>query len=281
LNPRPPEPHNARLAWSRRVNEILDAGSEDLPTADFEVFELKHLLALDDRIVVPVLLYLFRHVERRLGNRPTLIEIDEAWLALMHSLFGQRINHWLLTLRKQNAAVILATQSPAQLTQSPFRHTVFDSCPTRIYLPNAEASTPGQLELYRDLGLNDREIASIARAVPKRHYYFKSPRGSRLFELGLGPLALAFLAGLPGTTVDETRRQVEALAEREQRWPGAWLESLGLADWADRYRSLADMDSMGGSTSARVDGRSPSGTLPFEGDLYDAIRNRSAADARA
>jgi len=54
-----------------------------------------------------------------------------------------------------------------------------DAWVTEIYLPNADAVTPSQAELYRDLGLNEREIAIIARATPKRHYYFTSPRGSR------------------------------------------------------------------------------------------------------
>ncbi|MBN9164395.1 MAG: hypothetical protein J0I07_25755, partial [Myxococcales bacterium] len=31
-----------------------------------------------------------------------------------------------------------------------------------------------------------------ARATPKRHYYLQSFRGNRLFELGLGPIALTF-----------------------------------------------------------------------------------------
>ncbi|HWG33400.1 MAG TPA: hypothetical protein VN650_04470 [Gemmatimonadaceae bacterium] len=218
--------------------ELLDANTDDLEPSSFEVFELKHLLALDDRVAVPVLLYLFRRVERRLNGRPTLIEVDEAWMALMHSLFGARIHQWLLTLRKQNAAVVLATQSPAQLAQLPFRHTILDSCPTKIYLPNHDAGTPGQVSLYRELGLNAREIESIAQAVPKRHYYFKSPRGSRLFELGLGPVALAFLAGQAGATLDETRRAVSNMTAVEPQWQTAWLESLGLDQWAERLRTL-------------------------------------------
>ena len=219
--------------------ELLDAATDDLCEGAYQVFELKHLLALDDRVALPVLLYLFRRIERRLDGRPTLIAIDEAWLALMHSLFGARINQWLLTLRKQNAAVVLATQSPAQLAQLPFRSTILDSCPTKLYLANPDAATPAQAPLYRELGLNAREVSLIAQAVPKRHYYFKSPRGSRLFELGLGPAALAFLAGLPGATIDETRRAVEALAKtHESAWPIAWLDSLGHARWAEHLRAL-------------------------------------------
>lgn len=228
--------------------ELLDANAEDLEQADFEVFELKHLLALDDRVAVPVLLYLFRRVERRLGIRPTLIQVDEAWMALMHSLFGARIHQWLLSLRKLNAAVVLATQSPAQLAGLPFRHTILDSCPTKIYLPNADATSPGQLEIYRDLGLNPREIESIARAVPKRHYYFKSPRGSRLFELALGPVAMAFLTGQTGATLDETRRTVQALVASDPSWQATWLASLGHARSAERL-SLRLLDDASARTN--------------------------------
>jgi type IV secretory pathway VirB4 component len=50
---------------------------------------------------------------------------------------------------------------------------------------------------HRDLrrfGLNDRQIEILARAAPKRDYYCQSRRSNRLFELGLGPVALAFCA---------------------------------------------------------------------------------------
>jgi len=218
--------------------QLLDASEDDLADGRFQVFEMKHLFALDDRIALPVLLYLFRRIEQRLDGSPTLLVIDEAWMALMHSLFGARVNQWLLQLRKQNAAVVLATQSPAQLAQLAHRHTIVDSCVTKIYLPNPDAMTPAQAPLYRDLGLNDREIAILAHAVPKRHYYFKSSRGSRLFELGLGPLALSFLAPEPGASMEDTRRHLESLMATQGRdWPAAWLEERGLSDWAARLRA--------------------------------------------
>jgi type IV secretion system protein TrbE len=218
--------------------QLLDASVDDLADGAFQVFEMKHLLTLDDRIALPVLLYLFRRIEQRLDGSPTLLLIDEAWMALMHSLFGARVNQWLLQLRKQNAAVVLATQSPAQLVQLAHRHTIVDSCVTKIYLPNPDATTPAQTQLYRDLGLNEREIAIIARATPKRHYYLKSPRGSRLFELGLGPVALSFIAADPGASVEETRRHLESLiATHGGDWPAVRLEERGLGTWAERLRA--------------------------------------------
>jgi type IV secretory pathway VirB4 component len=198
---------------------------------------MKHLLALDDRVALPVLLYLFRRVEQRLDGRPTLIEIDEAWMALMHPRFGARITQWLLTLRKQNAAVVLATQSPAQLAQLPARHAIVESCPTKFYLPNADAAAPASAELYNDFGLNAREIATIAAATPKRHYYVKSTRGSRLFELGLGPLALAVMTPPAGQTVEDAKRRIEILMrECDDQWLAVWLEQRGLTQAAAAFR---------------------------------------------
>jgi type IV secretion system protein VirB4 len=219
--------------------ELLDAGQDDLAEGRFQVFELKHLLALDNRAALPVLLHLFRRMEQRLDGSPTLVLIDEAWMALTHSLFGARVNQWLLQLRKQNAAVVLATQSPAQLAELPQRHTILDSCVTKIYLPNPDAATAAQASLYRDLGLNEREIALIASAEPKRQYYYKSPRGSRLFELGLGPLALSFLTADPGASLEDTRRHIETLiAARGNAWPAARLGERGLGEWAARFHVL-------------------------------------------
>ena len=158
-------------------------------------------------------------------------------MILLHSLFGARINQWLLQLRKANAAVVLATQSPAQLEHLPHRHTITDSCPTKIFLPNPDAGTPAQAALYHDLGLNQRQTGIIARATPKRHYYFTSPRGSRLFELGLGPLALSLLAAPAGATSEDMKREVEGLITRHgDQWPAIWLDSQGLHDWVERYR---------------------------------------------
>ena len=50
------------------------------------------------------------------------------------------------------------------------------------------------MAICRRFGLNDRQIEILARATPKRDYYCQSRRGNRLFELGLGEVALAFAA---------------------------------------------------------------------------------------
>jgi len=104
-------------------------------------------------------------------------------------------------------------------------------------LPNPDAATTAQVVLYRELGLNDREIAIIEGATAKRHYYVKSSAGSRLFELGLGPVALSFLSTPSGSSMEATRRHLEALiASHGNDWPAIWLEERGLPAWARQFR---------------------------------------------
>src|SRR3546814_7847109 len=57
----------------------------------------------------------------------------------------------------------------------------------------------------------------IAAAQPKRDYYLQSWRGNRLFELGLGPVALAFCAASQ-TRSEERRVGKECVSTCRSRW---------------------------------------------------------------
>lgn len=219
------------------LGHLLDADEDGLRDGHYQVFEIKHLMDLSDKVLIPVLLYLFRSVEKKLGaGKPTLIVIEEAWAALMKSLFADRIKQWLLTLRKENAAVIMVAHSPAQLAELENKQLLIESCPTRIFLPNPDALDPQNAHLYEALGLNATEVGIVGRARKKRDYYFSSPQGSRLFSLGLGKVALSFLGSRPGKSMQETIREADELAARfGSTWAGEWLRRQGLEAWGDDY----------------------------------------------
>jgi hypothetical protein len=63
----------------------------------------------------------------------------------------------------------------------------------KIFLPDDEALTPAMAEAYKAVGLTTAEIQILAKAQKKRDYYYRSVKGRRLFELGLGPAALALV----------------------------------------------------------------------------------------
>ena len=201
---------------------------------------------MSDRVLVPALTYLFRRVEEGLDGSPTLIVIEEAWAALMHGRFADRLRQWLLTLRKRNAAVVVVAHSPAQFRDPGVKgaQLLVESCPTRIFLPNPDAAEPDTAALYRWLGLNEAEVSRLARARKKRDYYVRSPSGARTFDLALGPLEMAFLGTLPGRSADETVREAARLAAAEgERWTVEWLRLCGLDAEAEALASTIEVPS--------------------------------------
>jgi type IV secretion system protein VirB4 len=221
--------------------ESKSEGTSGVINPAYQVFELSAVCDLPESVFIPLLLYLFHHVERQLrADRPSIIVLEEVWHALMHSSFSERIKQWLLTLRKQNAAVVMVAHTPAQIAQLENREIIIDSCPTKIFLPNPDAIDPEAKALYRTMGLNEREIAAIATATRKKHYFFKCPVGSRLFDLDLGPLALQFVA-MPSGEVGALRQRVEALEKKCGRgWVAHWLREQGLPEWANRFEGLEE-----------------------------------------
>jgi len=196
------------------------------------IFETEQLLQKNAQGIIPVLLYLFRCIERMLDGSPTLIPLDEAWAYLQHPLFKDRLKDWLKTLRKKNAAVILATQQISDLTSSGIEDVIFESCPTKVLPPNTECRNPTSRSFYERAGLNGRELDQLAMAIPKKHYYMVSPLGRRMVDLGIGPVALAFV----GVNGKEERMAAQAVMdEYPDTWRSEWLKVKGQHDWAEYY----------------------------------------------
>ncbi len=204
------EPYTVKGPYGR----LLDGSSPVSAAGRIQCWELSEVLALGDAAAVPLLLTLFRSVERSLDGAPTLIVVEEAWAALLRSAFARRLEEWLLTLRKRNAALVIVAHSPAQIRALENRAILTESCPTKIVLPNPEAATDDNAPVYRALGLGSREIDIVARALRRREYYFKSPSGSRLFDLNLGPVAHALLLPIPGMSVEESTAHKKDLITR-------------------------------------------------------------------
>lgn len=209
--------------WGR----LLDAEKEvDLDTR-VRIFETEGLIGAS--CASAVLACLFHRIERSLDGSPAMIIIDEGWLVLDSPLFAGQLREWLKTLRKKNASVVFATQSLADIETSAIAPSIIESCPTRIFLPNERAMEPQIARIYQRFGLNVRQIEILSRATPKRDYYCQSRRGNRLFELGLGEIALAFTAA--SSKSDQTRIAEIAAAAGRHGFAEAWLRHRNL-DWA-------------------------------------------------
>ena len=185
---------------------------------DFVTFELETLMGMGPKVTIPVLTYLFHRIEQRLDGRPTLIVIDEAWVVWRTSPSARSSRNGCAPCARRTPRSCCATRASARSPTRHHRDVILESCPTKLYLPNAEAQNPQTRELYRKFGLSDRQIDIIAEATPKRDYYYVSPLGRRLFQFALGPAALAFIGAGSKEDVLAARRMIaehgEALARR-------------------------------------------------------------------
>ena len=216
---------------------LLDAEAENLGDASVVAFETEGLL--DTGAAPAVLSYLFHRIADRLDGSPTMIIIDEGWLALGDPAFSKQLAEWLVTLRKKNASVVFATQSLAQLEKSTIAPAIIESCPTRLLLPNDRAVEPQITAIYRRFGLNDRQIEILARATPKRDYYCQSRKGDRLFELGMSEVGLALCAA---SAKSDQALIADILAEHGRAgFLAAWLRVCGVEWAADLIPNLTNI----------------------------------------
>jgi len=209
----------ARFTRSGPHGTLFDAQETPLRPARLTVFELEHLLPLSQAVVAPAVLHLFGEIEHQLTGDPTLIVCEEAASYLHNTRFAERLNTWLLQLRKQSAGVVLVTQMLSTLLESSLAPAVLENCPVRVYLPNPAAREEHTAAAYRRFGLNSRQIEIIAGATPKREYYVATPAGARLVSLDLSPASLVVL-GAAGTAAQELARGYDPDD------PGRWLREL-------------------------------------------------------
>jgi len=216
------------------AGDLLDSKYDSLDQDRFQVFEIEHLMSRGERVVIPVLTYLFHRLAARFDGSPTLLILDEAWVMLGHPIFRAKIREWLKVLRKSNVAVVFATQSLSDLTKSGIADVVFESCPSKILLANSEAQTESIRPLYQEIGLNLRQIEIVSRMTPKRQYLHLHPDGRRVFDLGLTGEELAFLGA---SDRDSLRRLAQLRTEDPKAWPAAWLRERGLHAAAEQWLS--------------------------------------------
>jgi type IV secretion/conjugal transfer VirB4 family ATPase len=223
------------LTLNGAFGKLFDANSDNLKYGRWQVFEMAKLMNMATA-VPPTLGYLFHRLEQRFTGEPSILPLDESWIFLKNPVFAPKIQEWLKVLRKKNVAVIFATQSLSDIVNSPVAAAIIESCLTKIYLPNPSAMDRTTKPLYEAFGLNETEIQIISQAAPKRQYYYKSPLGSRLFELAMGPLALAYC----GASSPQDQQMVQKILAEDgkENFNEEWLIYKNLPDAIKRLTDL-------------------------------------------
>src|SRR6266436_563226 len=132
----------------------------------------------------------------------------------------------LRTFRRATGALILCTQSLAEIDNNEARTMLLESTAIKTFLPNHAAKGEQVRQLYAELGLNEKQIEIIANGVPHRDYLCVTESGSRLFSLDLGPITRALCASTGSNDVTLARRALEESGQ--DGFLDGWLAAKGL-----------------------------------------------------
>ena len=188
--------------------QIFDNDNVKDDIHDWTMYELGPLMNLGEAALTPALMYLFHHLESVFEDlRPTLYLLDECWLYLKNKIMRDKMMEYLKTLRKYNVYCVFATQEVADAANSEIAATILQQCFTKIYL--ADSSAMENVEMYKAFGLSESEVFQLSNSTMKRDYYYKSPLGTRMFQLELGPLSLGLIGGANHDFLDKLEKSNE------------------------------------------------------------------------
>lgn len=193
------------------LGKYFDSTSDSF-TIDYswQVFEMDGIFS--SKMACSALLkYIFHKLEVEMfdPDKTTLLVLDEAWKIFDDAEFSAKFREWLKELRKKNVSVLFATQEIKDSLESAIKDTLLASCKTTIFLANKKALTKDYIEIYKNLGLNMKQIQFLANLEEKRDYYVFKENGGFAMNLELDNFELAF----PGATGAADQKQAIRIKE--------------------------------------------------------------------
>ena len=163
------------------------AEEADLTLADWQVIDLAGAVEHADWCEA-TLLYLLERLRTAIeapeeSTRLKLMVVDEAWRYLRDPAVLGRLTEAARTWRKRNAALILATQSVTDITETAGAAALLESMPTRLFLANPDFPAAGQATFH----LNDDELQIIRELEPKRELFLRRPTTAAVLRLEVDP----------------------------------------------------------------------------------------------
>jgi type IV secretion system protein VirB4 len=166
----------------------------------------------------PMTAYLLHLIGQLLGRRPLVCWMEEFQALLANPALAGFADTSLPTWRKLDGVLCMATQSPSKVIKSPISRTVIEQAPTKIFLPNSEATR----EDYREgFGLTEREFRLIKEQLEpgSRAFLVKQGRHSVVCQLDLKGFAheLAVISGR-SASVDLMTYLIETFGPAPEDW---------------------------------------------------------------
>jgi type IV secretion system protein VirB4 len=218
----PAESAGARLERWCRGNALGWAfdGDRDEVRLDTAVtgFDMTHLLDYEE-VCAPAAAYLLHRVGAVVDGRRFVMSCDEFRAYLLNPQFAAVVDKFLLTVRKNNGMLILATQQPEHVLESKLGASLVAQCMTKIMYPSPTADRAAYID---GLKCTEGEFRAVREdmAVGTRRFLLKREAGSVICEFDLGQMRdyVAVLSGRANTV-----RLAERLRQELGENPADWL----------------------------------------------------------
>lgn len=139
---------------------------------------------LDNSITkTPVAFYLLHRVKQIIDGRRGMIFMDEFWAWLNDEAFRRFAEQELKTIRKKNAIMVFATQSPSDVLNNPIARTVVEQTSTQIMLPNEKADEEEYVKFFKATPEEYNIVVNLP--VKSRFFLVKQLNSSSLVRLDL------------------------------------------------------------------------------------------------
>ncbi|TQX83531.1 MULTISPECIES: VirB4 family type IV secretion/conjugal transfer ATPase [Rhizobium] len=230
----PSEGAGARLQrWCRNnaLGWAFDGETDDVKLdPSITGFDMTHLLEYED-VCAPAAAYLLHRIGEVVDGRRFVMSCDEFRAYLLNPKFSSVIDKFLLTVRKNNGLLILATQQPEHVLESSLGASLVAQCMTKIFYPSPTADRSAYID---GLKCTEREFQAVREdmAIGSRKFLLKRESGSVICEFDLRDIR-EFVAVLSGRA--NTVRFVDQLRKTCGEDPSAWLETF-----MDRYHEAGD-----------------------------------------
>jgi len=213
------------LGWA------FDGATDDVRLdAAITGFDMTYLLELE-QICAPAAAYLLHRVASVMDGRRFVMACDEFRAYLLNARFAAVIDNFLLTVRKNNGMLILGTQQPEHVLQSPLGGSLVAQCQTKILFPSPTADRDAYIG---GLKCTEGEYRAVREDMlaGKRRFLLKRESGSVICEFDLSEMP-DFIAVLSGRA--NTVRLAETLRSQLGEAPHQWLPTF-----MARYREVRD-----------------------------------------
>jgi type IV secretion/conjugal transfer VirB4 family ATPase len=163
---------------------LFDNVEDTVSFSRFQCFDFQGMEQYPS-LLEPLLFYVLHRANHIITDRQIThifkaFFIDEAWTFFRNPRIKSYIVEALKTWRKQNAAMILSTQSLDELRKSEIVDVIIETCATKIFLANPDMDR----NLYQSqFHLNETEINLIAALIPKRQFLIKNHEIAKVANL--------------------------------------------------------------------------------------------------